>query len=356
MKTLRTGYSTGTCAAGAAKAAAMILAGNSGTEFLDIALPDGGSATLKIIESTRGEENESATATVLKYSGDDPDVTDGLKVTARVQPSPGRGIVFLAGAGVGTVTKPGLSIPPGEPAINPVPRQMITEAVREITDNGLKITISIENGELIAEKTFNPRLGILGGLSVLGTSGRVVPYSCSAVRQTFKCALDVAVAGGVRAPVFVPGNIGKKAARRHFSLSEEQVIEVGNEWGYMLNELGRKKVDALFVIGHPGKLAKLIAGHWDTHSKRSPTAVSLVGDYISRISGTDPAQTPTVEGLITSLSAKENWVLACELAKDIRAAINQKIKDKFPIAVLLINMKGEILGDWGDISHWEKNA
>ena len=356
MKTLRTGYSTGTCAAGAAKAAAMILAGNSGPEFLDIALPDGESATLKIAESTRGQENESATATVLKYSGDDPDVTDGLKVTAMVQPNPGRGIVFIAGAGVGTVTKPGLSIPPGEPAINPVPRQMITEAVREITDDGLKITISIENGEAIAEKTFNPRLGILGGLSVLGTSGRVVPYSCSAVRQTFKCTLDVAVANGVRAPVFVPGNIGKKAARKHFSLSEEQVIEVGNEWGYMLNELGRKKVDALFVIGHPGKLAKLITGHWDTHSKRSPSAVPLVGDYISKISGTGPAHTPTVEGLFASLSAKENRVLACELSKDICAAIKQKLKGRFPVAVLLINMKGAILGGWGDISHWEKNV
>lgn len=356
MKKLLSGYSTGTCAAGAAKAAAMVLAGKKCPECIDIALPDGERATLNIIEFTGSEANESATATVLKYAGDDPDVTDGLKVTARVQSSPGREIVFSAGAGVGTVTKPGLSISPGEPAINPVPRQMITAAIREITDDGLKITISIENGEAIAEKTFNPRLGIIGGLSVLGTSGRVVPYSCSAVRQTFKCTLDVAVAGGVRAPVFVPGNIGKKAAHGHFLLSEAQVIEVGNEWGYMINELSKKEIDHLLVIGHPGKLAKLIGGHWDTHSKRSPMAVSLVGGYISKITGSDAAQSPTVEGLFASLSTKDSKVLACELSKDIRAAIMQKLKGNLPVTVLLINMKGVILGQWGDLSHWEKNA
>jgi len=356
VKMLLSGYSTGTCAAAAAKAAAMILAGNKCPGALDIVLPDGESVTLKISESAVSDDNETALATVVKYAGDDPDVTDGLKVTARVQPLPGKEIVFLAGAGVGTVTKPGLAIAPGEPAINPVPRQMIAAAVREITDDGLEITISIEDGEAIAEKTFNPRLGIVGGLSVLGTSGRVVPYSCSAVRETFKCTLDVSLASGVRAPVFVPGNIGRKAARKLFALSEEQVIEVGNEWGYMTDELSKKDVDSLLVAGHPGKLVKLIGGYWDTHSKRSPSAVSLVSDYVSKTSATGVAQTPTVEGLFTTLSAKESLGLARELSKDICAVIKQRLQGKLPLAVLLINMKGEVLGKWGDFSPWEKNA
>jgi cobalt-precorrin-5B (C1)-methyltransferase len=356
VKTLRGGYSTGTCAAAAAKAAAMMLSGNNCPAALGIVLPDGERVTLNIAASTVRKESETATASVVKFSGDDPDVTDGLKVTARVQALPGKEIMFVAGEGVGTVTKPGLSIPPGEPAINPVPRQMITEAVREITNDGLEITISIENGEAIAEKTFNSRLGIVGGLSVLGTSGRVVPYSCSAVRETFKCVLDVAVAGGVSAPVFVPGNIGRKAARGQFSLSEAQVIEVGNEWGYMIDELGKNAVDGLLVVGHPGKLAKLIGGHWDTHSKRSPSAVALVSDYISKISGTGAAQTPTVEGLFAALSAKESRTLGGELSRDIGRVIEGRLNDKLRVAVLLINMKCELLGEGGDFSHWEKRV
>lgn len=356
MKTLRGGYSTGTCAAAAAKAAAMMLSGNGCPAALDIVLPDGECVTLKIAESTVRKESETATAGVVKFAGDDPDVTDGLKVTARVRVLPGKEIMFVAGEGVGTVTKPGLSIPPGEPAINPVPRQMIAEAVREITTCGLEITLSIENGEAIAEKTFNPRLGIVGGLSVLGTSGRVVPYSCSAVRKTFKCMLDVAVASGVRAPVFVPGNIGRKAARGQFSLSEAQVMEVGNEWGYMIDELGKNTVEGLLVVGHPGKLAKLIAGHWDTHSKRSPSAVSLVSDYIIKISGTGPAQTPTVEGLFAALTPKESRALGGELSRDIGSVIEGRLNNKLRAAVLLINMKGKPLGEWGDFSQWEKRV
>ncbi len=356
MKALLTGYSTGTCAAAAAKAAVMILAGNKRPEAVDITLPDGERVTLKIKESTVNDESNSATATAVKYAGDDPDVTDGLKVTAWVEPLPGKEIFFFAGEGVGMVTKPGLSVPPGEPAINPVPRKMIIEAVREITDDGFKITVSIENGEAIAKKTFNPRLGIVGGLSVLGTSGRVVPYSCSAVRETFKCTLDVAIASGVREPVFVPGNIGRKAARKQFLLSGEQLIEVGNEWGYMTDELAKRDVDSLLVIGHPGKLAKLIAGHWDTHSKRSPSAVLALSDYVSKMSGACAAQAHTVEGLFATLSQEESRTIARVLSKDISAAIEQRLKGELRPAVVLINMQGEILGEWGEFSHWERRA
>ena len=137
---------------------------------------------------------------------------------------------------MGTVTKPGLAIPPGEPAINPVPRRMIREAVREVTPRGVRVTISIPGGGELARKTFNPRIGIVGGLSILGTTGIVRPFSCSALRESLRCALNVAAAAGIRAPVLVPGHIGERAARAHFRVADEQVVEVGNEWGFVLDE------------------------------------------------------------------------------------------------------------------------
>jgi cobalt-precorrin-5B (C1)-methyltransferase len=354
MKTLLTGYSTGTCAAAAAKAAAVILVENKRPETVVITLPDSTEVVFKITESIFNENENCASAAVVKYAGEDPDVTNGLKVHASVEYDPGNGIHFFAGDGVGTVTKPGLSVPPGEPAINPVPRKMITDAVRGVTDAGMRITISIENGESIARKTFNPRLGIVGGLSVLGTSGRVVPYSCSAVRESFKCTLDVALANGVRNPVFVPGNIGRKAALEHFLLTEEQLIEVGNEWGYMTDEMAKRDVDRLLVMGHPGKLAKLITGHWDTHSKRSPSAIPVVCDYLSKTNGTAETQSPTVEGLFAELSTKERHTLANMLSENISVAIEQRLCGRLRPSVVLINMQGVILGRWGNLSHWRR--
>ena len=142
---------------------------------------------------------------------------------------------LTAGDGVGIVTKPGLSVPRGGPAINPVPRHMIREAVREVTDRGVRVIISVPGGREIAEKTFNPRLGVIGGISILGTTGIVRPFSSAALRDALKCSLDVAAANGVAAAVLVPGHIGERADRRHFHLAAEQVVEVSNEWGFMLD-------------------------------------------------------------------------------------------------------------------------
>ncbi len=252
---------------------------------------------------------KAVTAAVRKDAGDDPDVTHGLEVRVRLSwndEAAGQasnlsaptaagclchqknstqagclryGVKFVAGEGVGTVTKPGLQVPPGEPAINPVPRQMIVAAIREITARGVRVEISVPGGREIAAKTFNPRLGIEGGLSILGTTGIVRPYCTRALQDALKCALDVAAACRVTAPVLVPGNIGARAARRHFSLREEQVIEAGNEWGFVLDLLSRHAFRAVMLLGHPGKLAKLAAGHWDTHSSRS----GQVTHYLSRV-------------------------------------------------------------------------
>ena len=258
MNAGRTGFTTGTCAAAAAKAATMILCGLEPPLQVEIGLPDGARVALPV-EQAEGDTN-AASATVRKDAGDDPDVTDGCLVVASVEWRMGDRMTLAAGDGVGTVTLPGLSAAPGEPAINPVPRQMIQDAIREITDRGLQVTISVPGGRELAEKTFNPRLGIKGGLSILGTSGIVRPFSATALRDALKCALNVAVACNVKSPVFVPGRIGEKAARRHLRLVPEQLIEVSNEWGFVLDEAAKYDFSRLLVSGASRKIGQACHG------------------------------------------------------------------------------------------------
>jgi len=350
MSKLRSGFTTGTCAAAAAKAAAMFLIKGITLKEVEITLPEGDCVVIPVVY-VRGN-GLSAEAAIRKDAGDDPDVTNGMAVVASVTEIEGSEIVIAASEGVGTVTKPGLSVAPGEPAVNPVPRRMIREAVREVTDRGMKVTLSIPGGKEIAAKTFNPRLGIVGGLSILGTSGRVRPFSCPALRTSLKCLLDVALAGGFKALFFVPGHIGERATRRHFRVSPGQVIEVGNEWGFMLDCAAAQDFEALMVLGHPGKLAKLAMGAWDTHSSRSKSAVPFVC-ALARDVFTRPIQeTATVEGLFSALSVPERKELGDILAEKICKAIGEHIGGRLEIAVVLVNMQGERIGSSGDLKRW----
>jgi len=315
-----------------------------------IMLPEGNSVVIPVIY-VRGN-GLSAEAAVRKDAGDDPDVTNGMTIVASVTEIEGSEIVIAAGEGVGTVTKPGLSVAPGEPAINPSPRRMISDAVREVTDRGVRVIISVPGGKEIAAKTFNPRLGIVGGLSILGTSGRVRPFSCPALRTSLKCLLDVALACGIRTPVFVPGHIGERAAKRHFRTSPGQIIEIGNEWGFMLDCAAAQNLEALMVLGHPGKLAKLAMGSWDTHSSRSKSALLFVSTLAGDILKRPMQEMATVEGIFSALSWSEREELGNVLAEKIRKAIENRIGEKLEIAVSLVNMRGERIGSSGDLRRW----
>lgn len=350
MSSNRTGFTTGTCAAAAAKAATMVLCGMMRLEGVDVTLPSGSIVTLPL--ATVGGNTTSAWASVKKDAGDDPDVTDGCLVFASVRWTDGQEIVLSAGEGVGTVTKPGLSVPPGEPAINPVPRRMIMDAVKDVTQRAVNVTISIPGGEKLAQKTFNPRLGVEGGLSILGTSGIVRPFSSAALQDALKCALNVAVACNVRSPVFVPGRIGEKAVRKLFRPSSEQVVEVSNEWGFMLDRAMNYNFDRLLILGHPGKLAKLTIGYWDTHSSRSGSAVPAVTDLAEKVLGKRPPEIHTVEGIFHELDATDKKQLADELAANIRKKVTARISNRFEVAVVLVNMTGAYLGQHGDTSAW----
>ncbi len=350
MSSGRTGFTTGTCAAAAAKAAALVLTGHEAPGLLDVELPDGTRVMLPtaLIESGK----DSAKASVKKDAGDDPDVTDGCLVVAEVAWAEEGDVLLVAGEGVGTVTKPGLSVPPGEPAINPVPRHMIRKAIREVTDRPVSVTVSIPGGRELAEKTFNPRLGVEGGLSILGTSGIVRPFSTAALRDALICELNVAVACKVKSPVFVPGRIGERAARKLFRLMPEQLIEVSNEWGFMVDEAAKIDFERLLVVGHPGKLAKLPNGDWDTHSSRSRSAVPSVTALAEELLGRSVPESRTVEGIFSGLENAERRLLADTLAARIAEAISTRAEKPFPLSVVLVDMRGELLGTWGDVSTW----
>ena len=352
MSALRTGFTTGACSAAAVKAALMAMTGACAPAEVEITLGDGTRAALPVEKaSARGGRGY---ASVVKDAGDDPDITNGCVVSAEVSWSDEGDVSFEAGEGVGVVTKNGLSTQKGEPAINPGPRRMITAAAREVTDSPLRVRLSIPGGERLAMKTFNPRLGVVGGLSILGTTGIVRPFSNSAVRESIVCLMNVALAAGRRSLVFVPGNIGSKAAVELFGLDLERIVEVGNEWGYMIDKAVENGVVALLLVGHPGKLAKLPRGDWDTHSKNSGSAVPFISAIAGEELGIITNDSGTVEGIFEALDDKKRRALADTIAAKTRKAVEERTGGKIGVAVALVNMKSELIGLSGDTGPWKR--
>lgn len=267
-KDLRRGWTTGACAAAAAKAAAAALVRGDFPDPVEITLPGGQRPAFAIAVQEAGEG--FARATVVKDAGDDPDVTHGAAISATVRFAPaGSGILYRAGAGVGTVTRPGLPLPPGEPAINPVPRRMIAEAVFEATGSeDFEVEIAVAGGEKLAEKTLNPRLGIVGGISILGTTGIVIPFSCSAWIHSIWRGIDVARAAGLTHVLGATGNASEKAGQALHGLDEIALIDMGDFVGGMLKYLKKHPVEKVTVAGGVAKMTKLAQGMLDVHSKR----------------------------------------------------------------------------------------
>lgn len=266
---LRRGWTTGSCATAAAKAAWLLLTKGECPNPVQITLPGGTIVAFSINSS--GREETHAWASVIKDAGDDPDVTHGALIRVDVAfAQKGEGIRFRAGEGVGTITRPGLPLPPGEPAINPVPRAMITAALGEEfhTTIDATVTISIANGRTLARKTLNERLGIVGGLSILGTSGVVIPFSCAAWIHTIQRGIDVARAMGIDHIVGSTGSVSEKAAQSLYALSDTALIEMGDFVGGMLKYLHRKPVPRVTIAGGVAKMTKLALGHLDLHSSR----------------------------------------------------------------------------------------
>ncbi len=283
---LRTGYTTGACATAAARAAARAVLGLGWANPVAIRLPGGEEAVFALAEAAAGPG--WARAAVTKDAGDDPDVTHGATIRATVAPGPpGSGTVLRAGEGVGTVTRPGLPIPPGEPAINPVPRRMIAEALAEVAAEAgapadFDVEIAVPGGAALAERTWNPRLGIVGGLSILGTTGIVKPYSCAAWIASIHRGIDVARANGVTHAVGSTGSTSEAAAQARFALPPHAMLDMGDFAGGLLKYLRRHPIPRLTIAGGFAKLAKLGQGALDLHSARSrvdfAALAALAGD------------------------------------------------------------------------------
>lgn len=318
---LRRGWTTGACATAASKAAYTALLTGAFPDPVTITLPRGETPAFALATERLG--GGEATAGVIKDAGDDPDVTHGALVEATVRPgAPGSGVVFRAGAGVGTVTKAGLPLPPGEPAINPVPRRMMTDAIAGVAHaHGVspdaEVTVSVADGERLAAKTWNPRLGIVGGLSILGTTGIVVPYSCAAWIESIHRGIDVARAAGEGTVAGCTGSTSEAAAQALLGLPAHAMIDMGDFAGGMLKYLRTHPVPRVVVGGGFAKIAKLAQGHLDLHSGRSQVDLGWLAG-IAREAGAD-------EETCGRIVAANTAAQALSIAGDARLPIADRV-------------------------------
>lgn len=353
-KPLRSGWTTGACATAATKAACMALFGEAFPDPVTIILPRGETPSFPLALAETGDG--WVRVGVVKDAGDDPDVTHGATIIATVRRNAsGSGIVFRAGAGVGMVTKPGLPLPPGEPAINPVPRRLMVAEVLDIAARhgqpaDVEIEISVPGGDKIAHRTWNPRLGILGGISILGTTGVVVPYSCSAWIHSIQRGIDVARATGITHVAGCVGSTSEKAVRALCGLPEDSIIDMGDFVGGMLKYLRHHPVATVTIAGGFAKISKLAAGQMDLHSKRSQVDLPWLASHL-RALGAPEALTARAAAANTALEVLELAVAAGLPLGDVIAreaeTVARRVLDGAPIAVavLAFDRKGGLVGD-----------
>ena len=302
-RNLRRGWTTGACAAAAAKAACAALRGDGFPDPVEITLPGGQRPAFALAVTETGDG--FARAGIVKDAGDDPDVTHGALIIATVrQGEKGGGVTFSAGEGVGMVTRPGLPIPVGEPAINPVPRQMISRAIADVVGEGadIHVEISVPDGEAMAAKTLNGRLGIVGGISILGTTGIVIPFSCSSWIHSIHRGIDVARAMGLDHVAGSTGSASEAAVQKHHNLSEVALIDMGDFAGGMLKYLRAHPVPKVTVAGGVAKMTKLAQGMLDLHSKRGSANLAALAD-VATGAGADGALAEKIRGSNTVAEA-----------------------------------------------------
>ena len=341
----RNGITTGTCAAAASKASAIHLVSGSFPKNVKVRNLDG-------LEFNVDVFREGKYFGVIKDSGDDKaDVTGGVKVLARVEISDGEdNIEFVAGEGVGIVTLPGLKVPPGQPAINPVPREMIAIAVREVIPRqSLRITIAIPKGQEIAKRTFNPRLGIVGGLSILGTTGIVKPMNEKALLDSLTLELRMINALGFSEIYVTFAGTGEKFTRRIFHVEERNVIQCGNYIGHVLDEAAKLGFKRATICGNPGKLLKVSAGSFNTHSKVADGRLEALCTHLALMG----ADSDIVSKIYHSNTTNEAVEIVkaegfCGVWNNIAEAISRKCEERVNMAMkvsaVFVDGEGEILG------------
>ena|GEM_PF-5638 len=348
-KMLRRGFTTGTCAAAAARAAVLALFGQAPVEVF-VRLPGGGEAVLPVAGTDI--DGDWARAWVIKDAGDDPDVTDGARIEASVRLRP-EGIAIRGGPGVGTVTRPGLAVPPDQPAINPAPLQMIRENVAAVLPpgSGAEVVISVPEGERLARRTMNPRLGIVGGISILGTTGIVEPMSEEAFKQALTPQLDLARAAGQRIVVLTPGRRGASLAGE-FGIPPEAAVLTSNFIGFMLEECVHRGLRQVLLWGHVGKLAKVAAGSFQTYNRIADGRAEVVA-ALAAARGAEAGlvrailDAPTAEamvGLLRDAGLEGVWH---DLAARASSRATAYARDELQVGAVLFSYAGGPVG-WDD--------
>lgn len=340
------GITTGSAATAAAVAAALTVNGNTLSQ-INIETPFG---ILKIdINCSKKISSNSGRACVIKMPYNDPDVTTNLKICAYVRITENNEIKIKGGKGVGKVTKPGLQIPVGEYAINPVPRQMIKTNLQKILPKGkgAEVTVFVPKGEETAKRTMNSRLGITGGISILGTTGIARPMSSKAYKESLACQIDVAAAAGYNDLIFVPGNIGERLALKILDVPKDKIVQMSNFVGYMLNEAEEKGIEKITLFGHAGKLIKIAAGIFNTKNSVADGRREIIAAYCGLL-GADKKlihaifKSKTTEDMITILD-KENMTFP--VFKLVGKSIKERCQEKYNIEfdVIIVTMNGRIL-------------
>lgn len=309
-KKLRRGVTTGSCAAAAAKAAVTMLFTGTTMDQVSIGIPGGETLVLTVeaVELTP----DAVRCCVLKDGGDDPDMTTGLEIWAAVKKHSNPGIALRTGEGIGMVTLPGLKVDVGKPAINPVPMKMILASVEEVLPEGagVEVTLSVPGGEEVAARTFNPRLGIVGGISIIGTSGRVNPMSEDAWKEALALELKMLATRGYSQAVYVFGNYGEDFLRNQLGRTPENLLKISNYLGFMLDQAVELNFDRILLAGHLGKLVKVSAGIFHTHSRVADARLEIMAAHAAQEGASRQAvarimESSTTDGAVAVLQEEQ---------------------------------------------------
>ncbi len=350
---LRTGFTTGTAAAASAKAAILSIINQKKIDSVKVTLPKNNEIQIKI--NSCEFSSSIGKCSVIKDGGDDPDVTHGAEILVELSlTSELNKIEIDGGKGVGIVTKPGLGLEINKAAINPTPKKMITENIREVADdilknNGIKIVISVPNGKELAKKTDNPRLGIVGGISILGTTGIVIPYSTASFAASVRQNLDVSLAMGNDTVVLTTGGRSEDFSKKIVDLPEHSFVQMGDFAGYTIQQCAKKRIKKAYVAGFIGKLAKMAAGVKQTHVKGSKVDTNFLSELaesckanenvINQIKMANSAR--HVQDIINENQVDGFFDLVCsEVYKQMRKHSEEKV----PIEVILFDFDGSVLG------------
>ncbi|NDF29392.1 MAG: cobalt-precorrin-5B (C(1))-methyltransferase [Nitrososphaeria archaeon] len=350
---LRTGFTTGTCATAAAKAALVSIITKKRIESIEVLLPKDKRITINVASCRF--DNNTARCSVIKDGGDDPDVTHGAEIIADLQITDHSGQIEIdGGIGVGRVTKPGLGLQIGSAAINPTPKKMLIQNLTEIgkeilQKNGIRVIVSVPKGAEIAPKTDNPRLGIMGGISILGTTGIVVPYSTASFAASIRQSLDVTIAMGDNTVVLTTGGRSEDYARKEISLPDHCFVQMGDFSGYTIQQCAKKSIKTAHVAGFVGKLTKIAMGIKQTHVKSSKVDMDFLADLakdcnannktIDEIKKANTAR--HVQEIIIENKIDGFFVALCKMAYD---QMRMHSENKVELKVILFDFDGSILG------------